>query len=103
MGCDGDNDRHTIQEAEGCAFIKFVYQTRLSVIIQKCDAFKLKLDYFLEEVPPPTSEEIGIKLSKRLVILCQKGEWDAASETLKVNRTSLLTAILKLLEFENLL
>ena len=36
-----------------------------------------------EEVPPPTLEEQAERQCRRLLILCQKGEWDSAGETLK--------------------
>ena len=36
-----------------------------------------------EEVPPPTLDEVAERQCRRLLILCQKGEWDSAGETLK--------------------
>jgi ankyrin repeat protein len=36
-----------------------------------------------EEVPPPTLEEQAERQCRRLLILCQRGEWDSAGETLK--------------------
>ena len=37
-----------------------------------------------EEVPPPSNDDVAERLVKRLVILCQRGEWDIAGESLKV-------------------
>ena len=38
----------------------------------------------LEEVPSPTAEEIGKKAAKKVMMLCRKGDWNAAGEVLKV-------------------
>ena len=40
---------------------------------------------YAEEVPEPTNEDVAERLVKRLMILCQKREWDIAGENLKVN------------------
>ena len=37
-----------------------------------------------EDVPPPTNDDVAERLVKRLLILCQRGEWDIAGENLKV-------------------
>ena len=36
-----------------------------------------------EDVPPPTLDEVAERQCRRLLILCQKSEWESAGETLK--------------------
>ena len=38
------------------------------------------------EPPPPTADEIARAYCRKILTLSQKGEWEVASETLKVNK-----------------
>ena len=54
--------------------------TEVIVAAAAAKAVKMKSK---EDVPPPSLDEVAERECKRLLILCRKGEWDSAGETLK--------------------
>ena len=40
--------------------------------------------HLIDEVPPPTVDDVAERLVKRLIHLCQRGEWDGVTDSLKV-------------------
>ena len=62
--------------------------SKLQVILVLFFDWKASKSYSIssatEDVPPPTNDDVAERLVKRLLILCQRGEWDIAGENLKV-------------------
>ena len=57
-------------------------KTELSDLVIAAAAAKMvKLD---PGVPEPTAEEFGAQYCRKVLGCCQRGQWDLASETLKV-------------------
>ena len=52
------------------------------VIIAAAAAKMVKLD---PGVPTPTTEEFGAQYCRKVLLQCQRGQWESVGETLKVN------------------
>ena len=73
-------------------------KTELSDLVIAAAAAKMvKLD---PGVPEPTAEEFGAQYCKKVLGCCQRGQWDLASETLKVTADHLLIIVLEFPNFD---